>query len=661
MRLLTRYVARGDQSPRDTAPPLDHAAQRIFDLSLDLLCIAELHGRVRRINPAVERTLGWTLDELLVLPWQDLVHPDDRNQVQQTLASIEAPDGPRMNSVPCRFRCRDGSYRSIAWHASAPDQDGLVYAVGRDVTETHHAQAALLASEAMLRASEERLRVVYERAAVGIAVADASGRYEEANPAFCAMLGYSEAELVGREIDELTVSEDRTEQTDRLDRLRAGTARVYSLEKRYIRKDGGTMWACVTASVIDGVSGADRRYIAVVEDITERKRAEQALRDSEAQLQQAVKMEAVGRLAGGIAHDFNNLLTVILGYGTFMDGDLPPESRARSDLHEILAAGRRAAELTRQLLAFGRKQILQPRLVNVNETVGGVVVMLRRLIGEDVALTTELADAPSCVLADPGQLVQVLMNLSVNARDAMPNGGTLRLRTKSVTVDGASVPRCRGLVSGDYVSIEVEDTGTGIAPAVLPHIFEPFFTTKAPGSGTGLGLATVYGIVKQSGGFIYADSTPGVGTRFTLLLPRSECDAPPDAATTGEPLLGGSETILLVEDEPATRATIKRMLQRLGYTVHDACDAVDALARLQTLAPRVKLVLTDVVMPGQNGRELGEQIAARWPSLPVLYMSGYMDDEILRRGLIEANTGLLQKPVTPERLASAVRKAVEAS
>jgi nitrogen-specific signal transduction histidine kinase/CheY-like chemotaxis protein len=382
-----------------------------------------------------------------------------------------------------------------------------------------------------------------------------------------------------------------------------------------------------------------------------------AQRQLEQQLRQAQRMEAVARLAGGIAHDFNNLLTVIISYTQMLLRRLPPDVGG-AELKEIDAAAARAANLTRQLLAYSRKQVLQPRRLDINQTVSEAAGMLRRVIGEDISLRTDLAPALWTVHADPGQLEQVLMNLAVNARDAMAGGGALTLRTANVTVDAAAARERPGLEPGAYAAIFVEDTGTGMEPETLANIFEPFYTTKPVGEGTGLGLAMVYGILKQSGGYVYVDSTPGVGSRFTVLLPKLEGSSEDESSAPEAPPPRGDETILLVEDEEAVRRAVRRMLEALGYSVLEAPNAGVALkvaADAETRGQRVHLVLTDVVMPGLNGRRLAEEVAARWPDTKVLYMSGYTDDEILRRGLVDADSSFLEKPFSTERLAHALR------
>jgi nitrogen-specific signal transduction histidine kinase/ActR/RegA family two-component response regulator len=392
----------------------------------------------------------------------------------------------------------------------------------------------------------------------------------------------------------------------------------------------------------------------------------------EAQLRTAQKLEAVGRLAGGVAHEFNNLLMVIVSYAAGLAAELPATDDARTDVEEISRAANRAAELTGQLLAFGRQQVLRPQLLDVSQSVATGAETLWRVLGEEITVLTECAPDAAFVLADPGQLEQLLMHLVLNARDAMRTGGTLHLRTAHVIVDAAEAQTRPGLSAGRYVSLVVEDTGTGIDPAILPRIFEPFFTTKPVGQGTGLGLATVYGIAHQSGGSITVESTPGVGSRFTVLLPAAE--APANSSTTigatttaVSALPRGSETILLVDDDLAVRTVVRRTLQRLGYTVLEAESGAQALeiAEGLTQAPAgesgrsIDLVLTDIIMPEMNGRVMAEQLTVSLPGLRVLYMSGYPDDEILRRGLLNPGTAFLAKPFTPERLARAARQALD--
>jgi two-component system cell cycle sensor histidine kinase/response regulator CckA len=393
-------------------------------------------------------------------------------------------------------------------------------------------------------------------------------------------------------------------------------------------------------------------------EIEERFRAEQALRTSEAQLSQAMKMEAVGRLSGGIAHDFNNLLSVIISYTTALIDELPGKDPMRQDLEEVRRAGQRAAELTRQLLAFSRRQVMEPKLVDLNELVSNTGSLLRRLIGEDLELKLELEPHIGKVRVDPGQMGQVLMNLAVNARDAMPAGGTLRIRTAQVEqLEDASLAPSPEAAASAWVLLRVSDTGVGMDEATRARIFEPFFTTKETGLGTGLGLATVFGIVKQSGGSIRVLSEPGQGATFEIYLPRS---AEPGKDSPSSPVLTqggrGSETILLVEDNDQVRQLIRRILESNGYQVLDAASPQEALALFEKHRSSIQLLLTDVVMPQMSGRQLAEKLLASYGELKVLYMSGYTEDVALRHGIVEASVAFLQKPVTPDALLRKLRE-----
>jgi signal transduction histidine kinase/CheY-like chemotaxis protein len=387
-------------------------------------------------------------------------------------------------------------------------------------------------------------------------------------------------------------------------------------------------------------------------DVTER-------RELEHQLRQAQKMESVGRLAGGVAHDFNNLLTVISGRCEFLVGAPNLTHEQEEDIHEISKAQERAGDLTRQLLAFSRKQLLHPQVVDLNGALDQVAPMLRRLIGEDIQVDLIHGEMLGRVMADPGQVQQVLMNLSLNARDAMPSGGRLTIRTANESFS-ADPTAARSSGSG-YVALEVTDTGCGMDEATAAQIFEPFFTTKGEGSGTGLGLATVYGIIKQSGASITVETAPGQGTRFRILFPIA--DAVDLAPKQEEPEIddSGSETILLVEDEDSVLALAQRILQLRGYKVLPARNGTEALRIASVPNQRIDLVLTDVVMPGMNGREFVEALHATSPGIPVLYMSGYTNDEIIRRGLTDSSVAFLQKPFTAKSLARLVRNVLDAS
>ena len=412
-------------------------------------------------------------------------------------------------------------------------------------------------------------------------------------------------------------------------------------------------WTALRGQVLLDDSTGRARLIGVAQDVTEQRRIEQ-------QLIQSQRMEAIGNLAGGIAHDFNNLLTGIIGYLGFVQRRLPNETEVQQDLAEVERAARRAAALTSQLLSYARRQMVVPSSVDLNATVSALTPMVRRLVGEDVEVTADLAEPLDATRVDPGQLEQVLLNLVANARDAMPSGGTLLLRTRNTRITEGDARRWSDARPGHYVALEVEDTGTGMTPEVQAHIFEPFFTTKPPGSGTGLGLAVCYGIVKQADGHILVDSEPGRGSRFTVLLPRNAGHSNGAVAAATPEAPRGSETVLLVEDDETVRGVTLRMIQGMGYRVVEAGSAVDALARAREYDGGIDLLLTDVVMPGGNGRELAEALTAGHPGIAVLFMSGYTPDVVLRQGLVQESVAFISKPFTPQALAEAIRHALDA-
>ncbi len=424
---------------------------------------------------------------------------------------------------------------------------------------------------------------------------------------------------------------------------------------RHLRKDGSHVDTLFSTGVLRNAAGDAAGYIAVITDLTEHKLLE-------AQLRQAQKMEAVGQLAGGVAHDFNNLLTVIKAHTFIALEGLPGDAPARADLMAVNSAAARAADLTRRLLAFSRKQLLQPRVLDINSVVSGVLPMLERLIGEDIEVVTHLDQSLHNVSADPAQLEQVIMNLAVNSRDAMPSGGVFRIATANAELrEPRAVDDGFTMQPGSYVVLEVGDTGIGMDPETRARVFEPFFTTKEQGRGTGLGLAMVYGIVKQSGGYVCLDSEPAKGTRFEIWLPSVEAD-PATAPRTERAAAprGGTERVLVVEDEQAVRHVVRRVLQLQGYTVFTARNGAEALRIAREQEGRLDLVMTDVVLPEMSGPAIVERLLATWPHAKVLYMSGYAAEEAMKRGLLEPGTALLRKPFTLDDLARAVRGVLDA-
>jgi len=474
-----------------------------------------------------------------------------------------------------------------------------------------------------------------------------SRRILEADEAMTLLTGYLASDLVGMALEEVVVAPARGEFMAAVARVGA-QGRPALFETLLGLKGGGELPVEMSLHL-----HGKERIQGLIRDISLRK-------DLEDQLRTAQRIESIGRLAGGVAHDFNNLITVISGHTDLLLSSLPAGSAMEEDALEIRNASRRAADLTRQLLAFSRRQLLQSRIISLNEVLARMETMLSRIIGEDVELVILPAPDLGTIRADPGQVEQVILNLVVNSRDAMPGGGELAIRTGNVELDGDFVRRHLGSRAGPHVMLEVRDTGEGMTPEVMSQVFDPFFTTKEPGKGTGLGLAMVYGIVKQSGGYITVESEPDVGTALALYFPRlgespSRGQSPPEAAES----MGGTETILLVEDEAMVRSLASRVLGSLGYRVLEAADAQQALRIAQEVRAPIDLLLSDVVMPRLGGRELARLLSGTRPGIRVLLMSGYSDDAVLRQGALEPGQGFLQKPFTPATLSARVREVLD--
>ena len=495
-----------------------------------------------------------------------------------------------------------------------------------------------------LAALERRLNALYEHSPDAVLVLDANWRIQEANAAASRLTGLAAASLDRLGLFELFAPGDGALLAQAGDDIRLlGSV---DLDGHLVRSGDEPVAVSVRMSVVP--EGDGRRILVVMRDLSKQR----ALED---QLRQAQKMEAVGQLAGGVAHDFNNLLTVILGHSDLLAEDLALQPAQLGDVRVIQDAGHRAAALTQQLLAFSRKQVLQARSLDLNAVIGGVALMLRGLLGEDVQVTLDLAADACCVVADPGQVSQVLMNLAVNARDAMPGGGRLAIATSVVDASAMPLRAHPRPEQGEFVMLRVTDTGVGMPANVQRRAFEPFFTTKPVGKGTGLGLATAYGIIRQSGGYVELESVEGAGTTVRIYLPRQGPADVADAAPSPATSPNGSGTVLLVEDESDLRSLAERVLARAGYTVLAASDGTEALQRAENHPGRIDLVVTDVVMPGMSGRELFARLRERGRCDRVLYISGYPDDEILRRGLEQGDTEFLEKPFRGEELTARVQ------
>lgn len=749
-------------------------ANKFLDVSLDMLCIVGKDGYFKRVNPAWEKTLGFAAEELLSKPFLEFVHPEDKQKTYDETLKL----GKRQEilSFENRFLCKDGAYKWLSWKAATMGEPQLVYSVARDVSQRKFEEQSLIESKQQITdilkrlneaqriarlgswemdvkskkvflsegtyriiekmphefepsfegflkkvhpddrqtvkdlvgqslmngmsfdfyhriiISDEIEKIVYERGEVilddegkptrligtvqdvterkqaeeafqksetqfravfdnsldAMLIADDTGRYLDANPAACSLFGLPKEEITKRRMMDFAAPglEKEAEQTwDLFIKLGAKQG------EHQLSQAGGKIVQVeysATANVLPG------QHLAILRDVTERKSLEEQLRQSQ-------QLEAVGRLAGGIAHDFNNMLTVINCYSDLILRKLDNENPLRGSIEEIKKAGQRSASLTQQLLAFSRQQILQPKAFNISEIISDTSNMLQLLIGENIQLTIISNDIGQ-VKADPGQLTQVIVNLAINARDAMPGGGKLLIETANIHFDEKYAAKNIFMKPGSYVMLSISDTGTGMDKKTQQRIFEPFYTTKEVGKGTGLGLATVYGIVKQSDGYIGVYSELGYGTTFKVYLPLIETQSEAEESVIiPVASIKGKETILIVEDEEMVRTLTRQILEDCGYHVLEACNGIHALEICEQSDCKIDLLITDVVMPEMSGRELAEKLEKSYPTMSILFTSGYTDDTVVIHGILETGMNFIQKPFTFDTLAQKVRKVLDES
>ena len=618
-----------------------------MDTAIDGMAILDREGLHTYTNAAFARMMGYASPQQIVgRSWLEVYSPPDRDLVQTEIHKALAKNGKWFG--PATIHHRDGTTFPMEL-AITGLPNGETVCVSRDIEDRRHAEEARMRAEAKYRKLVEQVAAVSYIAQLGI-----NGEWLYVSPQVETMFGFSAEEwLTGSRVwirhvhpEDHKIIEAAEEASSRGERFQA--------EYRVIRKDGRIIWVSDTAVV---VPSADSQPVmeGIIVDITERKQLE-------TQLQQSRRMEAIGRLAGGIAHDFNNLLTIIKGYTELALMRSHVSTELRTDIERIEDASERATSLVRQLLAFSRRQVLQPKLIDLNSIVLGLHKLLRRLMDEDVEMLTIPGKDLGTIKADPAQIEQVIMNLVVNARDAMPDGGRLTVETANVDLDAAYAREQVSMLPGRYVMLTVSDTGVGMTPEEVAHIFEPFYTTKESGRGTGLGLSTVYGIVKQSGGYIWVYSEPEHGSSFKVYLPRIDGTAEtlPVKKTHGEHRKG-TETILLVEDEPQVRELTRTVLANRGYSVVVTETPDDAERLCEQNGTEIQLLLTDVIMPGISGRELARRLTLRYPKMRVLYMSGYTFNVIAQGGMLEDGVAFLQKPFTPSALADKVREVLDHS
>lgn len=617
--------------------------------NLEMMAVmADTAGDIMFCNDYLLRITGWKREEVIGQNWYEMFLPDhEKEKVEKILVRSD----PALEIVPHfenEIKTRSGELRVVKWtNTTLRDLNGKVTgvaALGNDVTEREHFERELIKSE-------ERYRSLVENAHDIIYTQDLTGNYTSINKAGEQITGYTREEVLKMDSSQIIAPEFHERSREMVaSKLSGDKETVYELE--IIAKNGRRVAIEVNTRLMFQ-DGTPVGIQGIARDVTERLYLED-------QLRQAQKMEAVGRLAGGIAHDFNNMLTVINGYSDLILRKTDASDPLRPKIQEIRKAGESSASLTHQLLAFSRKQVLQPKVLDLNEVIFSTKKMFQRLIGEDIELTTHLKRGLGNIKADPGQIEQVIMNLAVNARDVMPRGGKLLIETGNVYLDREYVTHQIVARQGDYAELTVTDTGPGMDSGTLQHIFEPFYTTKEMGKGTGLGLATVYGIVKQSGGYISVDSEPGRGTTFKIYLPIIEEgieDYKPGEVS--DAALRGTETVLLVEDEESVRKLTRQVLQSYGYEVLEATGCNEALSICERHNRPVRLLVTDVVMPGMSGPELAAKLLERCSDLDVLYISGYTNDAIVHHGVLDPGINFLQKPFTPEAMARKIREVLD--
>ncbi len=647
-RHMFTLVIRDITERKRAQEEIHHKDQRFRSLienAGDITVVVDANSLIVYESPSLERVLGYLPDQMFGRSALEAVHPDDRALVAEDLRRHrEDPYGPILPRV-FRMRHRDGTWRVMEGLsrnlADDPAVEGIVINL-RDVTDRKRV-------EEELRAANETLRALIQATPQAIVAIDSEGLVTKWNPAAERIFGWLEEEVLGHPLPYIP-EDQRDEWAATQEALRRGESAWGERER--LTKSGQRVMVNVSSAPLRAADGSISGAVAVVTDITEHRRLEEELR-------QAQKMEAVGQLAGGVAHDFNNLLTVINGYNQLLMTSLPEGGRPRNYAQEVMQAAQRASSLTRQLLAFSRRQVTQPKLVDLSVIVQNMTKMLRRLINEDIDLVTSLAPLRYKVLVDPSQIEQIVLNLAVNARDAMPSGGKLTIETSEAILDEHYTRTHLEAQPGPHVQISVSDTGHGMDAEIKRRIFEPFFTTKALGKGTGLGLSTVYGIVKQAGGNIWLYSEPGIGSTFKVYLPARNAEAPAEAFVPASSNYRGVETVLLVEDEDGLRKLVVELLQQFGYRVLAAADGEEALKACTSHGGFIHLLLTDVVMPRANGKEIAKYLSKLRPAMRVLFMSGYPDETILHHGVLAPGVAFLQKPFTQEALGAKVREVLD--
>lgn len=623
--------------------------ERFFALIPELAVIANADGSFRSVNPAWAETLGYTSSELQGMSFADVVHPDD---LATTIKELGSGVAGTARSFVNRCRGKDRSYRYIDWRAARVIDESTVFATGRDITERRRAQASL-------EDKDRQLSTIYASVsdALFLLSVEAIDRYcfVTVNRTFLRLTGLAEHQVRGKYLHEVIPAPSLPAVLEYY--RQAIECRVNVRWEEVSQYPAGVKCGEVSINPIFDENSTCTNVVGTVRDLTERNRSIAERTKLEDQLVQAQKMESIGRLAGGVAHDFNNLLTVINGYSELLKGAMKPADPLRRYVSFIGDAGEKAARLTKQLLAFSRRQVVQPKILDLNAVLREAEGMLRSLIGEDVTLVGDYSLNASRVFADPDQIHQVLINLAANARDAMPEGGRLTIETSELTIGPESLLSHPEAREGRFVAIMVQDTGCGMDESTKRNIFEPFFTTKERDKGTGLGLATVYGVVHQLGGWIEVESEPGFGTSFMVYLPSREEDCEVGVNSPHAEIAGRrSETILLVEDQNEVRGFARSALASNGYKVIVAANADQAILLSTNHDGVIDMLVTDVIMPGMNGRQLVDRLKGQRPEMKILFMSGHTSEVLVQRGVDHRIVGFLSKPFSAVSLATKVRE-----
>ncbi|SHJ12600.1 PAS domain S-box-containing protein [Desulfatibacillum alkenivorans DSM 16219] len=628
---------------------------QLFALSIDMVCIADINTTAfLKVNPAFTETLGFSEEELLNESFMDFIHPDD---VEKTLSVVESSLklGKKVFNFENRYRCKDGTYRWLSWVSHPIPEIGKTYAVARDITSYKASEMAQADIQQELLKRNKFIEMILDYLPIGLGVNYVdSGEVTYLNRKFEEIYGWRKEEFpniqdffekvfpdpVEREALQLRIMED----------MASGDPKRMAWEDLEIttKTNQKRIVFAKNIPIFD-----QNLMISTVQDVTDKRKLE-------AQVQQAQKMESIGRLAGGVAHDFNNMLSIISGYSEMALEDLDQNAPIAANLQEIRKAAKRSADLTRQLLAFARRQTISPKMLDLNETIESMLKMLSRLIGEDIDLAWRPKVRLWKVMIDPSQVDQILANLCVNAKDAIERHGKITIETNNMIFEEEYCRDHEGFKSGEYVMIAVSDNGCGIKKENMDKLFEPFFTTKKIGQGTGLGLATVYGIVKQNNGFLNIYSEPGEGTCFKLYFPRYiEASMQHRERAEKAPIAGGAETVLVVEDEEAFLRVTQMMLERLGYQVLAAAGPKEAIQLAESFSGRIHLLMTDVVMPEMSGRDLAERLTESYPGMKCLFMSGYTANVIAHHGVLDEGINFINKPFSKHEVAIKVREALD--